>query len=217
MNKKEDKELRYRITELGNPRRPEGEFGQVMLDGMNEHHAPVTEWGLSFLKVPEDAVLLDIGCGGGAALARLGSLFPEGRLCGIDYSDVSVRKTCEYNKGLIADNRLEVLKGSVEAMPFEDEMFDGIITVESFYFWPDPGENLKEVRRVLKKGGAFLLIADIHGGNDLGQQDIENIRRYGMFNPSPEEFTSMMKDAGFSYAKAHLREGQSWICVEAVR
>ena len=45
----------------------------------------------------------------------------------------------------------EVLEGSVEALPFADDGFDKIITVESFYFWPDPQENLKEVRRVLKE------------------------------------------------------------------
>ena len=199
---------------MGNPRSPEGEYGKQMLAGMNEHHSPVTEWGLSHLAAKDDAVLLDIGCGGGATLARLLKLAPAGKVFGIDYSETSVGESKAFNHAAIEEGRLEVILGSVENMPFAENSFDGIATVECFYFWPDPQENLKEVVRVLKPDGRFFMIADIYGGYDFDEQTKENIRKYSLFNPTPEELETLMKNAGFSEIKIHLNPGTSWICGE---
>lgn len=62
---------------------------------------------------------------------------------------------------------------SVEQMLFSADVFDKIITVESFYFWPDPLEDLGEVRRVLKPGGRFILAASIYGREGLGEDGLE--------------------------------------------
>jgi len=210
----ERKENEIDITELGNPAKPQGEYGKQMLQSMNEHHASVTEWGLSFLNIRDDAALLDIGCGGGATLKRLAELSPKGKIYGIDYSEVSVRESTVFNQTLIDAGKMEILSGSVECMPFPDSTFDGITTVESFYFWPEPGQNLREVRRVLKEDGVFLLIADIYGGYDFDAHTQDNIRKYNLYNPSPDEFEQLFRNAGFSIVKVHLKEETSWICVE---
>ena len=205
------------ITEKGNPRKPAGKYGELMLDGMNSRHSKVTEWGLSFLHAEKDAGLLDIGCGGGATLRRLSQIAPLGLISGLDYSDTSVQKSREYNIDLIEEGRVRVIKGSVSSMPFESGSFDGITTVESFYFWPEPAEDLKEVLRVLKDGASFLLIADIYGGYDFDMETRENIRKFGLFNPTPEEFKELLLNAGFSDARIHLKEGTSWICAEGIK
>lgn len=214
------------ITELGNPRSPQGDYGRMMLADMNDHHTPVTEWGLSFLHIENDlenpsddrsgknVALLDIGCGGGATLRRLAEMAPEGMIRGIDYSEISVQESTSFNQNLVDSGRMEILFGSVEQMPFPNHSFDGITTVESFYFWPDPLENLKEVRRVLKPGGTFLLIADIYGGYDFDEHTKENIRKFNLFNPTPEEFEQLLVNAGFQNVQIHLKEGTSWICAE---
>ena len=89
--------------------------------------------------------------------------------------------------------------------------------MESFYFWPDPQENLKEVRRVLKPGGRFFLIADIYGKAGLDQAVLENIELYDLFNPSKEEFHILFRNAGFIAVKIHVKEGTDWICVEGIK
>ena len=109
---------------------------------------------------------------------------------------------------------MKVLEGSVEALPFADDGFDKIITVESFYFWPDPAENLKEVYRVLKEQGTFLLVADIYQKEDLPEQVRENIQRFHLFNPTPEEFRELLENAGFEEVRIHLKDGEDWICAE---
>ncbi|HCD24233.1 MAG TPA: methyltransferase, partial [Lachnospiraceae bacterium] len=78
------------ITESGNPRKPEGEDGKKMLERMNESHHNVTGWALSLWEIQGNDNILDIGCGGGAALSRMAEHVTDGHLTGIDYSPVSV-------------------------------------------------------------------------------------------------------------------------------
>lgn len=205
------------VTRSGNPRKPQGEDGEKMLQRMNESHAEVTKWALQFLKLREDAQVLDIGCGGGATLQRMSGHIRNGHLTGIDYSPVSVQVSREWNAEDIRNGKMDVLEASVEQLPFADESFDRIVTVESFYFWPDPQENLREVLRVLKKDGIFLLVADIYQKEDLGEKTKENIRRYQMFNPTRDEFRGLFERAGFASVKIHTKEGEDWICIEGVR
>ena len=106
------------------------------------------------------------------------------------------------------------MEASVEKLPFADNAFDKIITVESFYFWPDPAENLKEVYRVLKEQGTFLLVADIYQKEDLPEQVRENIQRFHLFNPTPEEFRELLENAGFEEVRIRLKDGEDWICAE---
>lgn len=204
------------ITRKGNPRKPQGEEGRQMLQRMNDSHFAVTGWALDFLTFCEKDQVLDIGCGGGATIARISKYIQTGHLTGIDYSEVSVEMSQKLNEAEIRNGKIDILEASVENMPFEDDTFDKIVTVESFYFWPDPVENLKEVRRVLKKGGIFLLVADIYQKDDLAEETLKNIRRYELLNPEPEEFKSMFEQAGFTDIQLHTKEGTDWICVEGV-
>lgn len=204
------------ITLKGNPRKPQGEEGRQMLSRMNESHASVTQWALGFFDFQESDRVLDIGCGGGATLARMAGHIVSGHLTGIDYSGTSVEMSRELNTDAVKSGKMDILEGSVEQLPFEDGAFDKIITVESFYFWPNPVENLKEVHRVLKKGGRFLLVADIYQKEGLSQKTLDNIRRYELLNPTPEEFQKMFAQAGFSEAMIHTEQGQDWICVEGI-
>ena len=202
------------VTELGNPRKPQGEAGFEMLSSMNEHHSDVTDWALGFLELKDGNSVLDIGCGGGATLSKIAGMTKSGHIMGVDYSDVSVKMSKDTNAEMISSGRMEIIEASVEDLPFEDNSFDRIITVESFYFWPDPQNDLKEVYRVLNNNGVFLIVADINGDAELSEEDIENIRKYSLYNPKISEFRSLLENAGFSSVSIRTREGTSWVCAE---
>ncbi|MCH3908685.1 MAG: class I SAM-dependent methyltransferase [Sphaerochaeta sp.] len=57
---------------------PQGWRGRLMLGMMNRGHAPLSRWGLSLLSPDKDAHVLDVGCGGGANIARLLRRCPDG-------------------------------------------------------------------------------------------------------------------------------------------
>ena len=206
-----------RVTAEGNPRRPEGEAGRAMLARMNESHAYLVDWGLACIELHAGDTVLDIGCGGGNTLARIAERVTEGHLVGIDYAETSVEASRAFNAALIAAGRMEILHGSVESLPFEDGHFDAVVTVESFYFWPNPEECLKEVARVVKKGGTFLLLAEIYERNDLPESIREKIAGYQLTNPTPEEFERFFRAAGFAAVETHFKDGEYWIAVRGVR
>jgi SAM-dependent methyltransferase len=202
------------ITREGNPAHPEGKAGAMMLERMNASHYALTGWALSFWQIKEDDVILDVGCGGGMTLHRMADEVKTGRLVGVDYSETSVEESKATNTSDIASGKMRIELASVDHFPFEDEMFDKIITVESFYFWPDAVRDLKEVHRVLKKDGVFLLTADIYDKPGLSEEVKENIRMYGLRNPDPDAFRRYFEEAGFSECIIHTKDGTDWICVE---
>lgn len=208
-----DKLNEREITRIGNPRRPQGAEGEMMLNRMNRDHFDLTAWALDFLSFNAGDRVLDIGCGGGAALKRMSEWIISGSLTGVDYSEISVKMSAKLNKADVESGKMKIISASVESLPFSDNAFDKIITVESFYFWPDPAENLKEVYRVLDRNGTFLLVADIYNKPDLDAQTLESIKEFDLFNPTPEEFQKMFENAGFSDIAVHTERGRDWICV----
>lgn len=205
---------RFSVTELGNPGNPRGSAGKEMLCGMNERHYVVTGWALGFLELLPDSRVLDIGCGGGVTLRRMAGYIKDGHLTGVDHSPLSVEMSIAQNQESIDDGKMDIICASVSELPFENDSFDRIITVESFYFWPDPENDLREVLRVLDSGGIFLITADIHGDAELSGEDRENIVKYGLFNPTIDEFRKLLENAGFREVKIHTKESTNWICAE---
>lgn len=205
------------ITKTGNPAKPEGEAGSMMLKRMNDSHYEVTGWALNFFHFTDHDAILDIGCGGGRTLHRMSDRSPQGKLIGVDYSPVSVEESTRTNAEDVASGKIQILQGSVDQLPLADDSFDRIITVESFYFWPDAVKDLKEVRRVLKTGGQFLLVADIYNRDDLPASAVEHIQEYNMRNPSLDEFRSYFEQAGFGDITIHLKNGTTWVAVEGTK
>ena len=205
------------ITIQGNPGNPTGEAGKQMLQRMNQSHYEVTGWSFNFLDLNDGYKVLDIGCGGGMTLKRMSELSKDLCLYGLDHSLVAVKETMSLNENLIESDKLKVVEGSVDKLPYKNDFFDRAITVESFYFWPNPVENLKEVLRVLKPNGKFLLVADIYEKASLSQRARENIRMFKMLNPTPEEFVSMFKQAGFTKTEIKTKAQTDWIAVLGIK
>ena len=62
----------------------------------------------------------------------------------------------EEAKKKIGDNA-KLYLGDAENLPFEDSLFDTVICNDSFHHYPSPDKVVKEVSRVLKKGGLFII------------------------------------------------------------
>ena len=85
-----------------------GLVGRCVLSLMNIGHAPHSAWGRAHLSPARDAHILDIGCGGGANLAHFLRMCPEGLVCGIDFSTVSVAHSLRKNADAVAAGRCEI-------------------------------------------------------------------------------------------------------------
>jgi SAM-dependent methyltransferase len=101
-------------------RKPGGPLGRRVVRAMNLGHPTMTDWGLQQVTVPENAAVLDIGCGGGRTVRKLAALAPAGKVVGLDYSSASVAVSRETNAEDIAAGRVQIEPGSVAALPFPD-------------------------------------------------------------------------------------------------
>ena len=194
---------------LENTRRPTGLGGKLMVAMMNLGHRALSEWGLRFLKLAPDAAALDCGCGGGANLKRLLRRCPRGCVSGIDYSEVSVEKSRALNRRATEDGRCEVLQASVAKLPFEDARFDAVTAFETVYFWPGLQESFREVRRVLKPGGAFLICSECGGDAKRDERWTEKID--GMTIYTAAQLKAELERAGFRGVQMH-RNRRGWLC-----
>ena len=75
-----------------------------------------------------------------------------------------VKFSKKINKTLIAQNRVEIIEGSVEKMSFNDDFFDLVTACETYYFWIKLRDAFKEIRRVLKPDGQLLLVNELMFG-----------------------------------------------------
>lgn len=201
---------------LQNARKPVGVDGEKMLDRMNEgHHKVLSEWGLFHIDIVPGAEMLDIGCGGGANLRRLLEKCPDGRVTGVDYSDVSVRKSTETNQEAIAEGRCQVLSGDVSHLPLQAEAFDLVTAFETIYFWPDIEQAFSEVKRVLKDGGMFFICNESDGRDESSIRNAEIIQ--GMTLYTPERLEELLTAAGFRDIHHFANPALSHIVVTAVK
>ena len=191
------------------PRKPVGLGGKIMVAMMKLGHSPVARWGLRFLELAPDARVLDCGCGGGANIKRLLKKCPQGIVRGVDYSAVSVEKARNLNRTAIQKGRCAVWQSSVEHIIFEKDWFDVVTAFETVYFWSDLPRCLREVRRVLKPGGTFLICNESNGDTDKDEKWTEIIG--GMTIYKDIELKAYLEQAGFHDVQIHKKK--SWLCI----
>ena len=172
-----------------NTRKPEGFGGEIMVAMMNFGHRALARWGMRFLTLPADGKVLDCGCGGGANIKKLLEKCPQGVVKGIDYSPVSVAKARELNEQAVNDGRCVIWQGSVEQIIFAKDWFDAVTAFETVYFWPNLHRCFREVYRVLKPGGTFLICNECSGDTDKDDKWTRKIEdmRLGRKDATDEE------------------------------
>lgn len=190
---------------------PRGFMGRVILRGMNRFHMPMIDWALSHVAWQPGWNVLDIGCGGGANIARLLDLCPEGRADGIDLSEESVAFARRRNRDALG-KRCTIRRGDVLAMPYDDGSYDAATAFETVYFWPDLPAALSEVHRILRPEGILLIGCEASDpGNGMWAGRIEGMHVY-----SPEELERMLRDAGFGDTSVY-RNRREIVCIVARR
>ncbi len=190
--------------------KPEGIGGKIMVNMMNAGHSSMAEWGFTHMEIQSDNVCLDIGCGGGANVKKLLVKTPYGKVIGIDYSEVSVIKSSKINKAEIENKHCEILQGNVMKLPFRKETIDIITAFETIYFWPDINEAFKQVYRVLKVSGTFMICNESNGENSKEEKWTKIIQGMKIYNS--EQIKKSLEDAGFTDIKIHKNK-KGWLCV----
>src|SRR6478609_8816267 len=127
----------------------------------------VLERVIDDLRLPARAEILDAGCGSGRNMVELAR---HGVVTGVELSQTSVRLARERGAG-------EVIEGSVLDMPFEAGRFDLAASLDVIEHLEDDLAALREMRRVVKPGGALLVTVPAYQWLWSGHDEINHHHR----------------------------------------
>ncbi len=118
--------------------------------------------------------VLDVGCGAGLDMVLASRLVgPVGQVCGIDLTPEMIEKAQLNFVGAGVNNASAVVAAS-EAIPYQDNTFDVVISNGVLNLSPLKEQSLHEIRRVLRAGGR-LQIADVILNEDLPADVANNL------------------------------------------
>ncbi len=194
---------------IQNTRKPTGILGKMMLRGMNTGHAKLAAWGFSHLTLRKGSHILDVGCGGGANIAKMLKEVPESIVDGLDYSAASVAYSQKTNAAYLG-KRCTIHQGDVASLPYSDQTLDYVTAFETVYFWPDLDAAFKEIRRVLKSSGELLICCEADDPSDTTWTD----RIDGMTVHRGEDLKKRLLGAGYQKAELYHND-KGWMCIIA--
>src|SRR5438552_902533 len=162
-------------------------------ESMEKGHRPVGEQAIERLRVPNDARVLDVGCGSGWATRLLAEYASNGRVTGIDISDEMITLARESSTSF---PNVDFELASAEQLPFNDNEFTHAFSMESLYYYRDIPRALNEIHRVLKPFGVFVTVVDLYWENEASHQWIDGLN-VPVELLSTDDYRSLFLDAGF--------------------
>jgi len=208
------------------------EFNRWAEDGrgeqMEQHHLAITEATLRLMELRPGERVLDLGCGSGWAtriLARLVSEGPGGfgQVVGLDISDEMIHRARAASREF--DNIMYVW-GSAEKLPWEENYFDKVLSVESFYYYADPDRALNELFRVMAPRGRLFILINLYQDNPYSLQWVDKLKVPVQVR-SQDEYIALLKAHAFEDVEArrvpdptptpHDYAGQSFSSAEDLR
>lgn len=197
-------------------RRPQGFWGRRALSIMNgKNHAAMPEWVLSELDIKENDTILDVGCGGGANIARLLKRVPKGKVIGLDYSQMALEVAQDLNYHDYVDKRCLLMGGNAMQMPLAKEMYNIITAFETIYYWLSLELGFSEIYRLLKPGGTIVIGNELDGTQEIDRK-IERATNY-MRIYSIDEIEATLKQVGFTNIKSRHDEDRHFVCFTATK
>lgn len=113
---------------------------------------------LAVLDVEPGAVVLDLCCGSGLPgqiIARR-----AGRVIGVDIDPHQIADAGWHRRYSRVGHRLDLVRADAEQLPLEDGMFDACFSLCAIEHVTDADRACREVNRVLRPGGVFVLTVD---------------------------------------------------------
>ena len=187
--------------------KPTGFIGKLIGRLMNRFH---TDLYIKYFKAKlpkNNSIILDIGCGGGQFVKYLSEENDSYTIYGIDHSQEMIKLSHNVNQSSIEKGNVAFFKSSVTEISLETNTIDLITAFETIQFWPDIEKSLKEVNRLLKTGGEFIII---------NRYPPEGSKWWEMATfKSDKAYEDVLTKSGFHDIKIDLVYKKGWIIVNS--
>ena len=147
--------------------------------------------------IPDDfrGRLLDVPVGTAIFTAEKYRRMKDAEIVGLDYSEemiaiAALRKETEE----IANLSLE--QGDVGELPYSNEIFDCVLSMNGFQAFPEKEKAFAEIFRVLKPGGVFMITNETSGKTGAHEKWMKIVD--GMSVYTGEELEALLTGAGFA-------------------
>ena len=161
--------------------------------GMERRHKRLAERMLERLDLPPDSRVLDLGCGDGWTARLVARSLTEGAVFGLDVSREMVllarRLSAELENTLFAP-------GAAEAIPWAEDYFTHVLSIESAYYWTDTVLSAKEIFRVTAYGGSCHILINYYEENPYSA-GWDRETGLPLHRLSAQQWSRLFQDAGF--------------------
>ena len=158
------------------------------------------------LGLPPGSRVLDAGCGVGGTARNLARTLGH-RVTGVTLSEVQAGHARAKIKRAGLESLVDVQEEDYTRLPFDDDSFDGIYSVEALCHAGDKSKALREFKRVLKPGGKLLVVDGFRASRRLDDDEERKaetfLEGWQVAELEPiDRFQSLAKTAGFEAVRA---------------
>ncbi len=154
------------------------------------------------LDLQRDDKVLEIGFGPGKLINEMADIVIGGVVEGIDFSQTMLKQASKVNKQHISIGRVKLHKGDCTVLPFNNESFNKLCSINTLYFWKEPEKHFSEMFRVMKRGGMVVI-----GFRDDKQMSNLSLSEDIFSFYSQNDVVRLLSVAGFSGAYIEEKEG----------
>jgi len=136
---------------------PTGEKGIEMGNMMNETNINMTRHSIQNLQIEAGNKILELGHGNAGHVEFIFEQAENIKYYGLEMSELMFQEARQINRNYVSQKQafFSIYEGNI--IPFEDDSFNKVFTVNTIYFWQEPEKLLSEIYRVLQPKGILCI------------------------------------------------------------